>query len=241
MLFTKNNMIIGLTCSKDDMDLFSKSLNSFASTLPDKPAEFIQWNLKPEPKNEAFITASKVQYVYKGYDYHKLGFEWNGKMQVMNKILSSDWLQTQIRVIGGAYGGYSGISRNGVFYFASYRDPNLEETLENYNATPGYIKNFAADSTTMTRYIIGTIAGLDMPLTPSEKGNAACSNYLSKITKQQLQKERNEVLTTTAEDIRGMERLVSGVLDKNVICVYGNEEKIRSDKGLFGGLVMLQK
>jgi len=241
LLFTKNNMTVGVTCSKDDLDLFSLDFSGFEGTLPDKPVEYIQWNLKPEPKNEAFITASKVQYVLKGYDYHKLGYEWNGKMQVLNKILSSDWLQTRIRVIGGAYGGSARINRNGVFYFSSYRDPNLKETLENYDETPDYLKNFNADSTSMTRYIIGTIAGLDMPLTPSQKGNVAFTNYFSKITKEQLQKERDEILSTTAEDIRRMESLTSGVLEKNVLCVYGNEEKIMANKKLFGNLVVLQK
>jgi Zn-dependent M16 (insulinase) family peptidase len=234
-------MIIGVTCSAENLDLLSQTFNGFVDALPDKPAKYMQWDLRPEVKNEAFITSSKVQYVLKGYDYHKLGYVWNGKMQVLNKILSSDWLQTRIRVIGGAYGGSSGINRNGILYFSSYRDPNLKETLENYDATPDYLKNFNADSTTMTRYIIGTIAGLDMPLTPSQKGNAAVQNYLSKITREQLQKERNEVLSTTAEDIRGMEGLVSGVLKKGVLCVYGNQEKIKANKELFSKLVVLQK
>ncbi len=241
LVFVKTNMITGITCSETDLAKFTGAFSTFTSTLPDRPAEYVTWNLTPEPKNEAFMTASKVQYVLTGCDYHKLGFEWNGKMQVLSQILSTDWLQTQIRVIGGAYGGFSGISRDGTMYFGSYRDPNLKETLENYDATPGYLKNFTADSTAMTRYIIGTIAGLDQPRTPSQKGSTACYYYFTKITKDQLQKEREEVLSTTADDIKAMEPLVSAMLDKNVWCVYGSEEKIKANKGLFGELLVLQK
>ena len=130
------------------------------------------------------LAASKVQYVIKGYDFKKLGYDWNGKIRVLNKILSSDWLYNQVRVIGGAYGGFSSFSSTGRVYFGSYRDPNLKETLETFNGTPDYLDKFEADETDMDRYIIGTIARMDRPLTPSQKGNWAVSRYFMKMTKQ---------------------------------------------------------
>jgi hypothetical protein len=241
LLFSKSNMMTGLTCLEDDFALFTKSLGNLTGALPVTPVQFEQWNLLPEKKNEAFMTASKVQYVIKGYDYRKLNFDWSGKLLVLDQILSTDWLQSQIRIIGGAYGGWSSIDRNGNIYFASYRDPNLKETLDNYDATTKYLNNFSADSTDMTRYIIGTVARLDQPLTPSGKGQAAFNNYFSKITQEQLQKERNDVLATTAGDIRAMADLVSGVMGKDIFCVYGNDEKIKANKDLFSNLLVLQK
>ncbi|NJO91304.1 MAG: hypothetical protein HC831_21825 [Chloroflexia bacterium] len=63
----------------------------------------------------------------------------------MNNILSNDYLHNKIRVIGGAYGGFSGVQIDGTVYFGSYRDPNLKETLENYNAAPEFLSTFEAD------------------------------------------------------------------------------------------------
>jgi Zn-dependent M16 (insulinase) family peptidase len=241
LLFSKGNMTIGITCPENDFGLFAKSFKNFAAALPDKHAEFVKWDFIPDKKNEAFVTASKVQYVVKGYDYKKLGFNWTGKLLVLKQILSTDWLQTRIRVIGGAYGGWAEINRNGIIYFASYRDPNLKETLDNYDATADYLGSFSADSTDMTRYIIGTVARLDQPLTPSGRGDAAFNNYFSGITREQLQAERSAVLSTTADDIKGMKDLVSGVMDKDQFCVYGNEEKIKANKDLFTSILVLQK
>ena len=241
LLFTKGNLMLGVTCNDEDMNLFTGSCEQLVNALPDNKVEKVSWNFAPKSKNEAFMTASKVQYVVKGFDYRQLGFDWSGKMRVLSQILSTDWLQTRIRVIGGAYGGWAAIDRSGLMYFASYRDPNLKETLANYDATADYLKNFTADSTTMTRYIIGTVAGLDQPMTPSQKGNTAFYYYFSKINREQMQKERDEVLSTSAEDIKGMSDLVSAMLGKNIICVYGNEEKIKSNKTLFENLVVLQK
>ena len=190
-------------------------------------------------KNEGFLTASKVQYVLKGFDYKKLGYNWSGKMLVLSQILSTDWLQTQIRVVGGAYGGWSTFTPGGVAFFASYRDPNLKETIANYDSTPGYLTKFEADDKEMTRYIIGTIAGLDRPLTPSEKGDVAVKYFIEKISPEYYQKTRDEVLATTAEDVRSMKKLVADVLAQNTFCIYGNEDKINSAKDIFGEVVKL--
>ncbi|HES59226.1 MAG TPA: peptidase, partial [Caldithrix sp.] len=197
MLFNKNNLMASVTCIKDDVGKFNSNLKKFVSTQPEGSADYQTWNLKLENKNEGLLAASKVQYVVKGYDFKKLGYKWDGKMRVLDQILSSDYLQNQIRVIGGAYGGFSSFGSTGRVYFASYRDPNLKETLKNYDAAPEYLTSFEADDNEMVRYIIGTIARIDRPLTPSQKGNAAIQNYFQKSTKEDQQKDREAILATT--------------------------------------------
>jgi hypothetical protein len=93
----------------------------------------------------------------------------------------------------------------------------------------------------MTRYIIGTIANLDYPLTPSEKGDMAFRWHIEKITCEQVQADRDAVLATTAADIRSMSKVIGDILDQHVYCVYGNEEKLKANKDLFKKLVVLQR
>jgi len=246
LLFSRDNLILNYTCGQSDKSICNKSLEKFIPTLSatiavaGRPA-YQQWNFTTDNKNEGFLTASKVQYVLQGFDFKKLGYNWNGKMHVLNQILSTDWLQNRIRVVGGAYGGWSSFSRDGLVIFSSYRDPNLKETLDNYNATPNYLHTFEADQKTMTRYIIGTIANLDQPLTPSQKGDQAVRYFFEKTSQQQLQQDRTAVLTVTAQDIKNMEKLVTDILSKQTYCVYGNEEKIQSQKNLFEKLVPLSQ
>jgi Zn-dependent M16 (insulinase) family peptidase len=239
LLFNKNNLIVSVTCGKDDLGVFTGNLDNFVKIQPEGTADYKSWNFKLENKNEGLLAASKVQYVVKGYDFKKLGYEWDGKMRVLDQILSSDYLQNQIRVIGGAYGGFSSFGSTGRVYFASYRDPNLKETLKNYDATPEYLTKFEADDKEMVRYIIGTIARIDRPLTPSQKGNVAVQNYFQKTTKEDQQKDREAILTTTVEDVKNMKKMVEDILAQNAFCVYGNEEKIQSEKNLFKELVKL--
>lgn len=241
LLFTKSNLISAVTCNQADFSVFSKGLQSFVKDLLDAKTEFQTWSFDLSPKNEGFLSASKVQYVIKGYDFKKLGYQWDGKMRVLNQVLSSDWLQTQIRVVGGAYGGFCSFSPTGEVFFSSYRDPNLKGTLENYDATPGYLHAFEADESTMTRYIIGTIASMDRPRTPSQKGDVAVRRYFEKSTYQEAQSDRDAVLATTAGDIRNMEKLVSDILQQNLYCVYGNQSKVEEAKDLFKEVMKLER
>jgi Zn-dependent M16 (insulinase) family peptidase len=239
-LFSKGNLIAGITCSEDDYAAYTKALPILLNNLKEAPVAIKAWDFTPEAKNEGILTASKVQYVLEGYDFNKLGLTWSGKWNVLSQIMSTDWLQTRIRVVGGAYGGFSGISRNGTLYLASYRDPNLKETLDNYMGTVDYLAGFQADSAAMTRYIIGTISNIDYLMTPSDKGELAFRRYFEKTTHEAVQKDRDEVLATSAADIRNMSGMIDKVLDQKVLCVYGNEDKVKSNKDLFRNLVKLQ-
>ncbi len=233
LLFTKNNMIASVTCSDDNFDAYEKSLTALNKTMSDKASEMKGWKFSPEVKNEGIMAMSKVQYVTKGANFKNLGYDWDPKMKVLNQILSRDYLQTQIRVIGGAYGGFAGLSPSGTCYFASYRDPNLSGTLENYNATPDFLENFKPEEQEMTRFIIGTISKLDKPTTASQRGSRAVNNYFEQKTKAEAQAERDAILSTTPEDIRSFKTMIQDVLNEDIICVYGNDQTIKENEELF--------
>jgi len=239
LLFAKDNLIATVTCDEQDFTSYTSGLNSMANTLDDKEIVLNEWAFDFSKKNEGLKTASKVQYVVKGYDFKKLGYEYNGKLRVLNQILSRDWLQNQVRVIGGAYGGFAGFSESGNVYFASYRDPNLKETLENYDNTPGFLDTFEADDQAMTRFIIGTISNMDGPKTPSQMGSTAVRYHMEKTTPEELKAERSAVLSTTAEDIKGMKKMVEDILNQGAIFVYGNEEKVEENAEIFGEVLSI--
>ena len=64
----------------------------------------------------------------------------------------------------------SGFKRSGESFFVSYRDPHLKRTLDVFKGIPEYVRNFNADEREMTKYIIGTISGKDVPRTPKMQG-----------------------------------------------------------------------
>ena len=160
-------------------------------------------------------------------------------MPVLSKILSTDYLQTNVRVRGGAYGSWGGITPDGIACLSSYRDPNLQNTIDVYDNIPGYLANFDADDDAMTKYIIGTISNRDMPVATSQRGRTALSRYRQGFTFDQIQQERNEILATTAQQIRDLAPLMAKVRDHGTVCVLGGEEKIMESKDLFNNIIRI--
>ena len=54
-----------------------------------------------------------------------------------------------------------------------------------------------------------------------------------------LQKERNQVLEATPEDIRALADLTEAVLQQNNLCVIGNENMLLKSEALFRKLEKL--
>lgn len=241
LLFTRNNLIIGVACSQSNYKQLEPVFTKMIEALPEGDNTLNEWKFDLQPKNEGLMAPSKVQYVLKGFNFKQLKYPWNGKIRVLRQILSSDYLQNTIRVRGGAYGGYCVFQPNGNASFVSYRDPNLKETLDNYDATPEFLKNFAADSVEMLRYIIGTVSAMENPTTPSIRASMAVDNYFSKRTKADMEVERQAVLSTTVDDIKGYEQMVSDILKQNVYCVYGSNMKIQENKDLFKNVYNVAK
>lgn len=232
-LFNKSNMKVYVACDGDDLPQFNDGLKTMAENMPREEHKAREWKFAFEKRNEGMLTPSKVQYVTKGYNFKKLGYDYNGKMRVLNQILSREWLNNQIRVIGGAYGGFCGFSESGNFYFASYRDPNLKGTIDNIEGSADFLRGFDPSDEEMRRFIIGTISNMDRPRSPSQEGRTALSYYLTNTTPKEVQAVRDAVLSTTPEDIRSMADFVEKIIDESALCVYGNEDKIKSQENLF--------
>jgi hypothetical protein len=85
----------------------------------------------------------------------------------------------------------------------------------------------------MLKYIIGTIAKIDSPMTPSMEGSYNYMGYENGYTDEMIQKSRDEILSCTQETIRGLEKFVRLLSDSDAICAVGNEYKLNEAEGLF--------
>ena len=128
----------------------------------------------------------------------------------------------------------SNFNRIGEGYFVSYRDPNLERTMEIYEGVADYLRTFTVSDFDMNKYIIGTISNLDQPMTPAAKGERSMNLYMNKVSAEMIKKERAQILDAAQEDIRALAKVAKAVLAADQLCVIGGEEKIEEDKELFG-------
>lgn len=236
-VFNKNNLVIGFTGEEEDYNLFIKSLDKFISNLGKEKLEKQNYKFQLERKNEGLLTQGNVQYVAKGGNFKRDGFEYSGALNVLETIAGFDYLWNNVRVKGGAYGVFSNFRKDGGVYIVSYRDPNIKDTLKVYDNMYKYLKNFNTSEREMTKYIIGTIRKLDYPLTNSMKGEVSEGNYFTGTTYEDLQKERDEVLKTDINTIRNLSKMIEKLMEQDYISVLGNENKIIKNKEIFNNLV----
>ena len=189
----------------------------------------------PVSNQEGFTTPAEIQYVAVGGSFAGVPHNF-GALRVARHLLNYDYLWNEVRVKGGAYGVACQFQREGDGYFTSYRDPNLSSTIDVYEGAADYLENYTADEREITKTIIGTISGMDVPLTPNMNGSRSLTGYLSGITEEELQKERNQVLNCSLEDIRSLAPVMRAVADSSNLCVIGNERHLTDEKELFAVL-----
>ena len=225
-LFARNRMLISFTGEEGSYEKASPIMQKYLEKLPEGTPAQAAIHPVLSKKNEGFTDASQIQYVARSGNFISHGYAYHGTLKILKMILSYEYLWMNIRVKGGAYGCMSGFKRNGESYLVSYRDPHLKRTLDVYKGIPDYIRNFQADEREMTKYIIGTISGKDVPRTPQMKGSVSKTAYFCGVTEEMLQKERDQILNASAEDIHALAEIIEAVLAADQICVVGSESKV---------------
>jgi Zn-dependent M16 (insulinase) family peptidase len=238
-IFNKNNLIVSYTGDEGYSDIVNEKLHIILNNLRNENLEAIEIGFEPSRDVEAIITASNVQYVARAFNYKKLGYKYSGKMRVLQNIIDSEYLYTRVRLQGGAYGCYMNLDELGNMAVASYRDPNLVETIKTYDETNQFLKGIDYPAGNMEGFIIGAIGGLDQPLKADEKGSAAVRNYICGITDEDIQRERDELLSTTLEDMKAFADMIKKGMEEKYCCVVGNELKINENKNVFDRIITL--
>ena len=233
MIFRPENLTVSLTADGQGCSGLEKEVKKLKEVLYTESLQKGNFRWIAEQKNEGFKTSGQVQYVAVAGDFRKAGFAYTGALRILRTILNYDYLWMNLRVKGGAYGCMATFKRMGESYLVSYRDPHLKDTLQVYRALPQYLRNFQADEWEMTKYIIGAISELDVPLNASAKGELALAAYFSGVTMKDFQKERDEILKANTASIRGLAELIEAVLKENNFCVIGSEAAIEKDRDIF--------
>lgn len=238
-IFRAENLLVDYTAEPEGLQEIAPLIEKFKSGLYADAVDRPGYDPVPVKKNEGFMSAAQIQYVCRAGNFVRKGLPYHGALRVLRVLMGYDYLWTQVRVKGGAYGCMCNFGKSGESYFVSYRDPNLEKTIDVYEKAADHIAGFEADERTMTQYIIGALSELDMPLTPSAKGMYSLTGYMTHYEYEQLQKNREELLSADADTIRKLAVYIRAFIEDDYLCVVGNEEKIKENAERFGEIAYL--
>lgn len=218
-------MILDITGDKKVFETIQPDVDSFLKDLPgdsngDKLPNFYTeehpWATQSKMEmaksddittDEGFVVPTQVSYVGKGGLLYGAGESVSGSAAVVARFLRTGYLWDQVRVIGGAYGGFCTFdSKQGFFSFLSYRDPNLAKTIDVYDATGDALiaaaDELEKDPDALATAIIGAIGDMDGALMPDQKGFTAFNRWIANDSPEARQRFRDEILNTTPEDFR---------------------------------------
>ena len=235
--------IVNIIASASDMEMVWEIAKSSVERFPvnvaltDKHDE-TAYTYRYPLRAEGFVTSSDVQFVAKvgqmpHWDYLR------GELAILQDILSTEYLYNEIRAKGGAYGTGCSFSVNGLLALYSYRDPNLARTKDVYDTLDQAIKNLHLEDEDLTRYLIGTIGGLDTPLSVLQKGMQDTMEYLTGYgyhERNRLLREALEAKTTSFADYADT---VKTALDSPCLVVIGSSEALEKERHRFAEISTL--
>jgi len=220
-LMNRNSMVINITVDAAALPAVLQSMDPFIASLGSAgESVFRTWTPSALPRSEALTAPTRVNYVGCAANLFAAGYAMHGSALVITRYLQTAWLWEKIRVQGGAYGGMCGFDqRSGVFTFASYRDPNLQASLDIYRATGHFLKNLTLSEDELTRALIGAIGQLDAHQLPDAKGYSDCMRFLLRYTDEERQRLRDEVLGTTEAHFHAFGDILNAAFEQPAIAV----------------------
>ena len=223
----RGGAVVNLTMDEGMIAAHGERFREFLSALPGGAGDTAPWSGPGKSDHEALIIPAQVNYVGKVCDLHGAGYSFHGSSLVASKYLRTTWLWEQVRVLGGAYGGFCSYGRlTGLMSFGSYRDPNIASTLAAFDGCGKFLEHVALDRGELLKAIIGTSGDLDPYQLPDAKGYTAMVQHLAGVTTPTRQRIRDEVLATEEGHLRAFGTLLREVASSGLVCVMSGEEAL---------------
>jgi Zn-dependent M16 (insulinase) family peptidase len=228
-LINHRSALVNVTVDAAGFEQVRSGLAALLSELPIFAFQKMDWKVAPRPAVEGLSIPATVNFVAKAGDIYAAGYQMHGSALPIVNYLNNTWLWQRIRVMGGAYSGGCNFDRHtGVFNFVSYRDPNLIETLDIYDKTSEFLACLEIDEAEITRSIIGAIGELDTYLLPDAKGFTSLARWLAKVSDEDLQRQRDEVLGTKAADFHHLGDALHTVREHGRVAVVGDTAALKA-------------
>lgn len=227
LLVNRNGMVANVTLDAENWAAFEPQLRDFIAQIPAAEWEPAVWEWETAVTHEGLTIPAQVNYVGKGANLYKLGYELDGSISVINNTLRMTYLWEKIRVQGGAYGAFNAFDkRSGVYSFLSYRDPNLTATLEHYDRAAAFLRRVELSEDELTKGIIGAISNIDAYRLPDAKGYTSMIWHLLGESDESRQQYREQALATTEADFRAFAEVLAEAAGRGEVVVLGSADAL---------------
>ncbi len=235
LVFNRRNLLLSVTADATDIGQVQSLGPAVISSLPDQPVVPVTPSFTLGSPSRAFTTAAEIVYNVQACSLFADPSGYHGSFEVLKTWMSRDYLWNTVRQMGGAYGCFIQFNHlSGNFGMVSYRDPQVKRTYDAYDALPSVIRTLEVSDELLNQLVIGAYSSLTPHQGPASMGATARNEYLTGVTPAFKQQRIEEVLATTAVELKGF--AVSFEKAQQTGCyraTIGNGSKIEQDKELF--------
>ncbi len=236
-LFARQGALVNLTAAAADLPRAERAVSDLLGRLPaasDSGAAEVVWDWRGAPAHELLCAPSQVNFVGQALDLGAAGYRFHGSALAITKYLNATWLWERVRVRGGAYGGFCRYDRSAnTLYLLSYRDPNLEQTLEAFRGAAEFLRGQTVPPDEVRKSVIGAIGDLDAPRLPDAQGEISMVRRLTGMSDEERQRRRDELLGAGPEHFRAFGEAMAAAPAR--IAVLGARERVRATPLPAGG------
>lgn len=192
-----------IVSEEEQRDEITKAIQSCGIKACTTAIEPFAYEYPGQLLKQAWSTNAQVNFCAQSYHAVPAGHADAHKLTVLGEYLGNGFLHSAIREKGGAYGGgatFDGESAS--FRFYSYRDPRLQETFADFDASINWLLNDKHETRLLEEAILGVIGRIDRPGSPA--GEAIGNYYSTRYGRgaDYIQQVRQSVLGVTLEDLR---------------------------------------
>ena len=237
-IFTSNNLKMALIGEEQSISTVFSATASIQNLLEQGPESLKMGHGFVAPEidcddqisREGWSTSSSVSFVAKVFETVRLGHEDAPALSLISKILRSLYLHREIREKGGAYGGFAVYNtENGLFCFASYRDPHIVSTLKTYDNARGFIRSGNYSDEDIKEAILQVCSDIDKPDSPGTAARKAFFRKIVFLSDDIREQFKQKLLTLTRNQIINVaEKYFDDNNEKQAVAVISNEDRLNA-------------
>jgi Zn-dependent M16 (insulinase) family peptidase len=204
----------GMNCNMPDDNLFAPPRLDIRDDLP----------------KEGWHTSTAVSFVAETFKTVRMDHEDAPRLSVISKMMRSLFLHREVREKGGAYGAFANYNiENGLFSFASYRDPHILETLEAFQGASGFIASGEYRDEDIKEAILQVCSEIDKPDPPGPAAKKAFYRQLISLSDESRTRFKERLLSLTRDEVvQAAEKYFTSGSTGSGVAVISNEEQLKS-------------
>lgn len=185
----------------------------------------------PEVPSQGRVISAPVAFISKVFTTVPYVHEYAPALNIAAFLFDNLTLHSAIREQGGAYGGGAvNNAMSGYFYFYSYRDPNISNSLKAFEKSIQNILEGNFDEDDLAEAKLEMIQSMDSPVAPGSRADLAYGWLCEGKTPELRQSFRDRLLALTKDQIiEAVQMEVAANWDKGAAVVFAGKELLEKE------------